>query len=146
MIIGWLRAMLGPLGVILDFFSAHYEILTVILSLWMLFYAAGHLQVKLIEKRTALLVVDWSQRLLAADPQISLADLHKRILSAWLEEFKNWKYYFVPHKFDFWPVPATSQNVQVKLPLSPEWVAKVLKKNGISLPSATAEASAAALK
>ena len=141
MIMAWIRGNLGPLAAITDFFAAHPEIMTAILALWMVFYAAGRIQVKLIERRTALLVVERSRRLLAVDPQLTLAELREKILPAWLEELKNWKYFFVPHKYDFWPVPATPKNVQVKLPLSTEWLAKILKANGILLPGAVADPS-----
>jgi hypothetical protein len=133
--------MLGPFVVIMDFFAAHPEFLTAILALWMLFYAAGLIQLKLIERRTARLVIDRSLRLVAANPQISLADLRANILPAWLDEINKWNFLFIPHKFDFWPVPVTPKNVQVKLPLSPEWLAKVLNTNGIILPGAALEAS-----
>ena len=136
MIMGWIRSMLGPFVVVLDFFSAHPELLTAILVLWMLIYAAGLIQLKLIERRTVRLVVDRSQRLVAANPQISLADLRAKLLPLWLEEMKNWNFLFIPHKFDFWPVPVTPKNLQVKLPLSPEWLLKVLNTNGIILPGA----------
>ncbi len=140
MIMTWIRGNLGPLAVIMDFFAAHPEILTAILALWMLIYAIGHIQVKMIESRTARLVIERCRLLMAADPQLSLAELREKILPAWLEEYKNWSFYFVPHKYDFWPVPATPKNVLVKLPLSNEWLARVLKRDGIILPSAVAEA------
>ena len=129
----WIRSMLGPFVVIMDFFSAHPEILTAILTLWMALYVAGRIQLKLIEQRTVRLVVDRSRRLVAANPQISLADLRAYIVPVWLEEIVKWNILFIPHKFDFWPVPVTPKNVQVKLPLSPEWLTNVLKTNGIIL-------------
>jgi hypothetical protein len=133
MIMSWIRSMLGPFVVIMDFFSAHPEILTAILTLWMALYVAGRIQLKLIEQRTVRLVVDRSRRLVAANPQISLADLRAYIVPVWLEEIVKWNILFIPHKFDFWPVPVTPKNVQVKLPLSPEWLTNVLKTNGIIL-------------
>ena len=133
MIMSWIRSMLGPFVVIMDFFSAHPEILTAILTLWMALYVAGRIQLKLIEQRTVRLVVDRSRRLVAANPQISLADLRAYIVPVWLEEVVKWNILFIPHKFDFWPVPVTPKNVQVKLPLSPEWLTNVLKTNGIIL-------------
>ena len=133
MIMSWIRSMLGPFVVIMDFFSAHPEILTAILTLWMALYVAGRIQLKLIEQRTVRLVVDRSRRLVAANPQISLADLRAYIVPVWLEEIVKWNILFIPHTFDFWPVPVTPKNVQVKLPLSPEWLTNVLKTNGIIL-------------
>lgn len=142
MVMEIIRSMLGPLVVILDFFSTHPEILTVILALWMVSYAAGHYQMKAIERKTIRFVVDRSRLIVAANPQTSLAELRARILPVWLEEIKQWNFKFIPHKFDFWPVPMTPENVQLKLPLSHEWLAKVIKSNGISLSGETIEVSA----
>jgi len=129
----WIRSMLGPLVVVMDFFSAHPEILTGILTVWMGFYAAGHYQMKAIEKRTIRLVLERGRLLISADPQISLVDLRARILPIWLDEMKEWKYWFIPHKFDFYPVRVTPENVQAKLDMTQEWLATILKKNDIIL-------------
>ncbi len=141
MIMAWIRSMLGPFGVIMDFFAAHPEILTAILAVWMLLYVAGRIQLKLIEQRTAQLVIERTRRLIAADPAISFAALREKILPEWQEACQGWNYKFVPHKFEFWPVPATPKNVLVKLPLGPEWFATVLKTNGINLKDMPVEAA-----
>jgi hypothetical protein len=141
MIMGWIRSMLGPLAVIMDFFSAHPEILTAILAVWMLIYAIGRIQLALIQQKTARLVVELSRSLVAANPQVSLADLREQLLPPWLEELKTWKYLFIPHKYDFWPVPASVKNVQIKFPMPPDWLNRVLKTNGILLQGAPPAAS-----
>jgi hypothetical protein len=133
MVMAWIRSSLGPFVVIMDFFAAHPEILTGILTFWMVFYAAGHYQMKAIERRTIRFVLERSRILVAANPQITLADLRARIIPPWLEEMKEWHFWFIPHKFDFYPVRVTPTTVQAKLPLSPEWLATVLMTNGIAL-------------
>jgi hypothetical protein len=133
MIMGWIRSMLGPFGVIMDFFAAHPEILTGILALWMLLYAAGRIQLVLIQRRTERLVINRARRLVAENPLLTLAELREAFLPTWQEEVKKWNFLFVPHKFDFWPVPASPKNVLVKFPISPEWLAKALDTNGIKV-------------
>jgi len=139
MIMAMIRSSLGPLVAIMDYFAAHPEILTAILTTWMIFYATGHYQMKAIERRTIRFVLERGQILVAANPQITLADFRERILPIWLEEMKEWHYWFIPHKFDFYPVRVTPKSVQAKLPLSPEWLARVLKINGITLAGETLE-------
>jgi hypothetical protein len=133
MVMAWIRTMLGPLSLILDFFKAHPELLTAILLAWLLVNAAGRIQLKIIEDRTILLVTTQSRRLIALYPAISLVDLREKLLPLWNEEVKNWRFLFIPHKFDIWPVSVTPENILLKLPLSSEWLAGVLIKDGIAI-------------
>ncbi len=134
MIISWVRTMLGPLSAILDWFSAHPGLITGILVVWLVLYVAGRIQLSRIRQRSAALVVAQSQHELAFDPSISLAVLRDRLLAQWQAEYAGWRFWFVPHKYEFWPVKATPRNVLVKMPFSPEWLHEVLTKAGVAHP------------
>ena len=136
MIISWVRTMLGPLlSTILDWFAAHPGIITAVIVVWMVFYLAGRIQLWRIRLRSVALVVEQSQRELAFDPSMSLAALQEKLLARWQAEFSGWRYWFVPNKYDFWPVKATPKNVLVKMPFTPEWLHAVLTKANITHPA-----------
>jgi len=134
MIISWVRTMLGPLSAILDWFSAHPGIITAVLVVWFALYIAGRIQLSRIRQRTAALVVEQSRHELAFDPSISLAALREKLLARWQAEFAGWRYLFVPHKYEFWPVKATPGNVLVKMPFTPEWLHELLTKASVAHP------------
>ena len=134
MIISWVRTMLGPLSAILDWFSAHPGVITAVIVVWLAFYLAGRIQLWRIRLRTTALVVEQSRRELTFDPSMSLAALRDKLLARWQAEFSGWRYLFVPHKYDFWPVKATPGNVLVKMPFSPEWLHQVLTRAGVTHP------------
>jgi hypothetical protein len=137
MFMSWIRSMLGPFNAVLDFFSAHPEALTAILVVWAAIYYAGYLQLKHIEAKTRRLVLEESRTRLQAQPGASARELFESVYPRWASEFKSWKYLYIPHRWELWPVRPTETNVRVKLSLSPDWVADLLAKNGITV--ATAE-------
>ncbi len=145
MIMSWLRSMLGPLAAVIDFFSAHPEIITIVLAIWMIFYIAGRIQLSRIRQKTVALVVEQGRRELALDPSISLVALREKLLARWQAEFAGWRYLFVPHKYEFWPVKASPKNVLVKMPFSPQWLHDELGRAGLNLPEPEAAPGPAAL-
>lgn len=133
MFMAWLRSMLGPFTVVLDYFSENPGRLSIILVAWASIYFLGLLQLKRIESKTIALVLQESAAHLKQRPDLSSADLYQAIYPLWRLEFTEWKYWFIPHKHDMWPVRVTLDNVLAKIPISPEWIESVLAKNGINL-------------
>ena len=131
MFMAWIRSMLGPFTAVLDYFYIYPERLSLILLAWGLVYFTGLLQLKRIEAKTAALVLHHSRPLLQADPQLSAADLYQRLYPLWSAELKNWKYVFIPHKHDLWPVRVTLEHVLEKIPFSSDWISKILARDGI---------------
>lgn len=132
MLIGWIRAMLGPFNAVLDYFSAHPEALTALLAIWAGVYYIGYLQLKRIEAKTRTLVLKESRLRLQARPGASAQELFEAIYPLWVAEFQGWRFLYIPHRWDLWPVRPTEKNVTAKLALNPEWVADLLAKNGIA--------------
>jgi hypothetical protein len=125
--------MLGPFAAVLDYFSANPETLSLILLIWAVIYFLGLVQLKRIESKTTSLVLEHSLPLLQAEPELTPVDLYERIYPVWITELKGWKYLFIPHKHDLWPVSVTLEHVLAKIPFSSEWISKILTKNGIEL-------------
>lgn len=133
MFISWIRSMLGPFNAVLDYFTEHPERLTILLAIWAVVYYLGYVQLKLIEAKTKKLVLRESSARLKTHPGASAKELYEAIYPQWAAEFKTWKYWYIPHRWDLWPVRPTEKNVNAKLVLTAEWLATLLEKNGISL-------------
>jgi hypothetical protein len=123
--------MLGPFNAVLDYFIAHPNTLTLLLTLWLCMYGLGRYQLKRIEAKSTAWLLTRSRALLIADPGLTPPDLYQQLYPLWTEEFKKWRYVYIPNKYDLWPVPASLKNVQAKMPFSVDWIAKVLAKQGV---------------
>jgi hypothetical protein len=133
MIIAIIRSMLGPFNAVLDYFAANPSLLLYILTAWASVYLAGAIQLRNIETKTSAMLVRFSKSLGHQSEGLSASEIYQKFYPLWLEELKTWKYWFIPHKHDLWPVRITPERVVGKLLLSPEWVGKTLKKNGLAL-------------
>jgi hypothetical protein len=133
MIIGLVRAFLGPLAPVLDFIENQPGTVAIILLFWFGIYWAGRLQLKHIEKKTVELVIISTQKELAKHPNLSVKGLYKRIYPEWEKSLPEWGGWFIPHRSDLWPVPIRVKTVQEKMSFSPEWIAKVLLAYKISV-------------
>jgi len=133
MFMGWIRSMLGPFNAVLDYFSKYPEQLTFLLAIWAVVYYAGYLQLKRIEAKTKALVLRESSARLRKQPGTSAQEMYEAVYPLWAAEFKSWKYWYIPHRWDLWPVKPTEENVSDKLPFTTEWLAALLEKNGVSL-------------
>jgi len=126
-----IRLILGPLSAVLDYSADHPFVWTTILLVWILIYVSARIQLKLIELKTTDLVVKHCRLYISANPDITPTDLYNRIFPIWTSEMKQWGYLFILHKHDLWPVKATLENVQVKIPFSPKWITATMEKKGI---------------
>ena len=129
--------MLGPFNAVLDYFGEHPEQLTILLVIWAVVYFTGYLQLKRIEAKTKKLVLLESSACLQTHPGASTQELYEVVYPLWAAEFKTWKYWYIPHRWDLWPVRPTEKNVNAKLALTVEWLGTFLEKNGVSLHSAS---------
>jgi hypothetical protein len=137
MFMSWIRSMLGPFNAVLDYFIEYPERLTILLLIWAVVYYAGYLQLKRIESRTKALILRESSAHLKTQPGASAQELYKAVYPLWTAEFKTWKYLYIPHRWDLWPVRPTVKNVTAKLALTTEWLAALLENNEISLQPAS---------
>ncbi|MBC7263510.1 MAG: hypothetical protein H5T64_04030 [Chloroflexi bacterium] len=128
-----IRSMLGASGgAALDWLRGHPEVTTVIFALLVIVYLLGRLQLYRIEQRTAQLVLEMSQEWLVKKPNITASGLYKRIYPRWSKSVGQWGL-FIPHRLEIWPVPVRPETVQRKLGFSPQWIAALLTKHGVTL-------------
>ena len=129
----YLRGMLGEWGdLALDFIQHNPTVVAAVLLVWMGLFAAGRWQLWRIRQESVKLVVAVAQELTATKPHLTSQELYERIYARWGERVGQWAW-FVPHRLELWPVPATAQAVQQKFPFSPQWVAEVLRQHEIKL-------------
>jgi hypothetical protein len=133
MLLAFIRSMLGSLGgPVLDFMLDNPALVTGLLAVWLGVFVAGRLQLRRIERKSVELVMEIGQELIAARPHVTASELHRRIYPQWSQSLRKWGW-FVPHRLDLWPVPVRPETIQQKLPFSPQWVAEVLRQQGIRL-------------
>lgn len=133
MLLAFIRSMLGSLGgPVLDFMLDNPALVTGLLAVWLGVFVAGRLQLRRIERKSVELVVEIGQELIAARPHVTASELYRRIYPQWSQSLRKWGW-FVPHRLDLWPVPVRPETIQQKLPFSPQWVAEVLRQQGIRL-------------
>ncbi|MCE1254645.1 MAG: hypothetical protein LWX83_13980 [Anaerolineae bacterium] len=126
------RSMLGPLAIILDYIIQNPVIASIILFVYLSIYMAGYFQLRNIENKTTLLVLEFSKEEVKRKPNITSGGLYKKIYPTWEKELKTWGI-FVPHRLELWPVPVSADVIKQKLSFNPQWIADLLKKNNITL-------------
>ena len=126
------RSALGPLAIILDFIIENPLIASIILFVYLAIYMAGYFQLKNIEDKTTLMVIEISKQEIKRKPNITSSGLYKRIYPTWEKELKSWGF-FVPHRLELWPVLVNPDVIKQKLSFNPQWISDVLKKNNIVL-------------
>ncbi len=133
MIEAFIRGMLGSWGSrLLDLILSHPVIVSGILAAWLGLYLAGRLQLAHIERQTIEMVTRLSREMIARKPHITSRGLYRRIYPRWKEAVREWGW-FIPHRFDLWPVPVRPETVEQKMPFSAQWIAETLTKHGIQL-------------
>ncbi len=124
-----LRVILGALGPLLDWMIAHQSVVTIAFAVLLGVYALGRYQLGIIARNTEELVIRRFEEFVREESDISPEALYRRIYPEWAESVKKWAW-FVPHRFDLWPVPANERTVKGKIGFSPEWISDVLSRHG----------------
>jgi hypothetical protein len=126
------RSMLGRAGsAAMDWLIGHPIFTTAVLGLALAAYLLGRLQLTRIERRTAALVLDMSREWLRKKPNLTASGLYRRIYPVWSQSVSGWAW-FIPHRWELWPVRVRPETVQRKLALSPQWIAELLARHGLS--------------
>lgn len=97
---------------------------------WLLVLGAGKLQLKRIKDRTENLMLASARSALETDPRLSIDKLYERLYPAWVEMVRKTAF-FIPHRWEIWPMPATPKHVAGRLDFTPEWLGQHLLANGI---------------
>jgi hypothetical protein len=125
----WLRSFL-------EWIQAHPTVSISVLGLWMAYFFTAKYQLKRIEERTSAFVLENAQEVLAENPQLTSEQLYKNLYPSWCQMLRKTAW-FIPHRFELWPVPATPERVRARINFTPEWLASHLWIHGTQLPGAS---------
>lgn len=136
-----IRSLLGPaLAQVLTFLQTHPEIVAIFVSILLILYIAGRMQLNNISKKTKEFVLGHYQDVIQRRPKITAGGLYKLIYPEWEKEVVTWAK-FIPHRLDLWPVPVTASRVKEKMSFNVDWVKEVLKKNKLEITNDEEETS-----
>ncbi len=131
MIRAMLHGMLGDYGdAIVNFMVEHPVAIAVFLGLWMGLILAAKLQLRRIKRETVRFVVREGTLALARNPNLTAAQLFDLLFPRWSVEVSRWAW-FIPHRWELWPVPARLAAIEQKFQFSPAWLEQLLQQQGI---------------
>jgi len=131
MLLGLVRAMLGPLAPILDWAEAHPNAVALCFAIWGAIWGVGKIQLNRTEKETRALVLELGRNLLAKKPGMSARALYEAVYPDWARSVRKWAL-FIPHRLELWPVLANPENLKERIGFTPEWVKGVLEDEGLN--------------
>jgi hypothetical protein len=128
-----LYAIVGPWGrAAIEWMLAHPLITGTGFLIWTVLLVAGKAQLRRIEARTLPLVFDESRQMLAEQPGLTAEELYDRLYPAWCRMVRRTAW-FVPHRWEIWPLPASPRIVRDRIGFTPHWVVQRLSEQGIHL-------------
>lgn len=130
MLLGLVRAMLGPFAGVLDWAQAHPEPITLAIFAWAMLWFLGQLQLKHIQSETTRLVIRLGRSMLRESPGLSTRKLYELIYPIWAASLPHWAL-FIPHRTEMWPVPIRPEIVERRIGFSPDWIQSALEGEGI---------------
>jgi hypothetical protein len=102
-----------------------------ILACWLFFFLTGRLQLRKTRKLAERLILSHVSDL-EARPRMTLREFHALVLPEFKEQVRGTIWY-VPHRTELFPIPARPETVVERLGLSPEYVGRILIREGIEL-------------
>jgi hypothetical protein len=121
----WARA-------VIEWLQANPAITLSVLLLWIAIFFAGKYQLQRVERRTRAFVLKNAQQMLDENPQMNSAQLYEKLYPRWCQLLRKTAW-FVPHRSELWPLPATPKIVNDRINFTPEWLHNYLKTNGINV-------------
>jgi PTS system galactitol-specific IIA component len=138
MLKGFFYAMTGEWGLaVIDFATNNPGFIIVFFGLWLSTFYLGRYQLNSIRRKTEAWALESSQRILALTPGITVDHLYEQLYPEWVVNLRGTAY-FIPHRWEIWPVPATPRFVKGRIDFTPEWLGGFLWANGIKLPGSKA--------
>lgn len=137
MILQMLRWFLGPLFVILEYFKNRPELLGLVFALYLVILGIGKWHLKKIKTRMDLLILQHGSTWVKENRELTSEQFMERFTPIWEKELNSFRFPFIMNKHDLWPVSVTPDHVQVKLPLTGEYVKDVLAASGIVIRAST---------
>jgi hypothetical protein len=110
--------------------SSHPLYLLLVYGAWLLMLGAGKVQlrrnIQFLENST----MSFAQQAINNEGKVNVARVYDLVYCAWKQQIHRLAW-FIPHRWELWPIPARLEVVQQRIGFSPEWVEKVLQKNHI---------------
>lgn len=107
------------------------SILFFLLVLWYLFYVAGTIQYRRIQKMTREIVLKYANQAIESQYEQSYEKLYEACYSDWCEMVEKTAV-FIPHKTELWPIKATLENVKKRINFTPGSMKTFLKEQKIN--------------
>lgn len=104
----------------------------ILLGIWLIFYLIGKRQFDQAKRITLDLALGEVNTARKANPGLTVDQYFEAIQPKW-EALIQEKIKFIPHKSEFWPMPAKPDYVRGRLNFTPEWLGAYLKLNGVKL-------------
>ena len=132
-ILTFMRSMMGVLTPVWDYVMAHSEQAFSLLGVWFGIYLIARYQVKLIKQKTAALCVEETKKILKKTSQSHLKRSLQRNLPRMGRKSLQICLFHPPPPRLFPSTPSHPANVLQKFEFNSEWLAEVLKLNGVKL-------------
>lgn len=128
------RSMLGAWGrAVIDWLQAHPATTAGVLALWLALFFTGKYQLQRLQQRTQELVLENTPILLKQEPGLSAQQLYDLLYPEWRLMLRKTAW-FIPHRWELWPVPATPKRAAQRIDFTPEWLHQHLMANEIEVP------------
>jgi hypothetical protein len=138
MLEGLFYAMIGKWGLaVIDFATNNPGVILAVSVLWLSTFFLGKYQLNSIRTKTESWVLESTNRILAETPGISVNKLYDQLYPGWETNLRG-SAYFIMHRWEIWPVPATPRFVKNRIDFTPDWLGGFLWANGIKLPGSKA--------
>lgn len=138
MLEGLFYTLIGKWGLgVIDFATNNPGIILVASGLWLTIFYLGRYQLNTIRTKTEAWVLESAKQILMEHPNLNAAKLFDQLYPEWEQNLRG-SAYFIMHRYEIWPVPATARFVKDRIDFSADWLEGYLWANGIKLPGSKA--------
>ena len=139
MLLEIIYAIVGSWGrAAIEWMLANPAIVGAALLIWTLILLSGKAQLRRIERRTGLLVLEAARRALEEGLRPGVDQLYDRLYPQWCQMVRR-SALFILHRWELWPLPATPSIVRRRIDFTPEWLDQYLRMHGFKVRGADPE-------
>ena len=102
------------------------------LLIWLILFVAGNQQYKRLRQKTIDLTLFEIQAAKKNNKELSVEQYYQILLPHW-EEMVSHSAWFILHKTELFPMPATPKYIKKRMNFTPAWLGAFLQINGIKL-------------
>jgi len=130
----WLEVFLGKIGkYIISFLSRYYYFIIPFVLIYGIFLAISSYNLKRIEKKVNLEILNQAKGILEKVPDIIYVDLVERIKIPWEKIIKDYSFFpYISHESDLWVTRANLVNIRDIIMYNDRKIKLVLERNGIN--------------